>query len=43
MSTGEAWQPFSVVDGNVVTGQNPASSTEVAQKTVEGLRRRMVG
>jgi putative intracellular protease/amidase len=37
---GPAWQPFSVVDGNLVTGQNPASSEEVAQKTVEGLNAR---
>jgi putative intracellular protease/amidase len=37
MQSGPAWQPFSVVDDNVVTGQNPASSTEVAQKTVEAL------
>jgi putative intracellular protease/amidase/uncharacterized protein (DUF2267 family) len=34
---GPAWEPFSVVDGNVVTGQNPASSAEVAQRTVERL------
>ena len=40
MSTGSAWRPFSVVDRNVVTGQNPASSTEVAQKTVQRLRAR---
>ena len=25
------WQPFSVVDGRLVTGQNPASSTSAAQ------------
>jgi putative intracellular protease/amidase/catechol 2,3-dioxygenase-like lactoylglutathione lyase family enzyme len=25
------WQPFSVVDGRLVTGQNPASSTSTAQ------------
>jgi uncharacterized protein (DUF2267 family) len=37
LSTGPAWQSFSVVDGNVVTGQNPASSTEVAQRAVERL------
>jgi putative intracellular protease/amidase len=37
MESGPAWQPFAVVDDNVVTGQNPASSTEVAQKTVEAL------
>jgi putative intracellular protease/amidase len=37
IESGPAWQPFSVVDDNVVTGQNPASSSEVAQKTVEAL------
>lgn len=37
--TGPAWQPFSVVDGNLVTGQNPASSTETAQRAVEELGR----
>jgi putative intracellular protease/amidase len=37
MESGPAWQPFSVVDGNVVTGQNPASSAQVAQQTVEAL------
>jgi putative intracellular protease/amidase len=26
------WQPFSIVDGRLVTGQNPASSTSAAQK-----------
>lgn len=25
------WQPFSIVDGRLVTGQNPASSTNAAQ------------
>ncbi len=25
------WQPFSIVDGRLLTGQNPASSTSVAQ------------
>jgi len=25
------WQPFSIVDGRLITGQNPASSTSVAQ------------
>jgi hypothetical protein len=37
VETGPAWQPLSVVDGDVVTGQNPASSAEVAEKTVERL------
>jgi putative intracellular protease/amidase len=25
------WEPFSVVDGRLITGQNPASSTVTAQ------------
>jgi putative intracellular protease/amidase len=25
------WQPFSIVDGLLITGQNPASSTSAAQ------------
>jgi len=25
------WQPFSVIDGQLITGQNPASSTFAAQ------------
>jgi putative intracellular protease/amidase len=25
------WQPFSVTDGRLITGQNPASSTTTAQ------------
>jgi putative intracellular protease/amidase len=37
---GPAWQPFLVVDGNLVTGQNPASSAEVAHRTVERLEAR---
>jgi putative intracellular protease/amidase len=40
VATAQAWQPFSIVDGNLVTGQNPRSSTEVAQRTVERLRAR---
>ena len=40
MESGPAWQPFAVVDNNVVTGQNPASSGEVAQRTVEALAAR---
>jgi putative intracellular protease/amidase len=30
ITTGAAWAPHVVVDGNLVTGQNPASSEEVA-------------
>ena len=25
------WQPFSITDGRLITGQNPASSTSTAQ------------
>lgn len=38
MATGDAWAPLSVVDGTVVTGQNPASSGEVAEKVLAALR-----
>ncbi|WP_127784400.1 type 1 glutamine amidotransferase domain-containing protein [Rhodococcus sp. X156] len=34
---GAAWEPYTVVDGTVVTGQNPASSTRVAELVVEQL------
>jgi putative intracellular protease/amidase len=37
VESGPDWEPFSVVDDNIVTGQNPASSAEVAQKTVERI------
>jgi putative intracellular protease/amidase len=29
------WQPFSIVDGRLVTGQNPASSTSAARSLVK--------
>ena len=29
------WQPFSIVDGRLITGQNPASSTVTAQNLVK--------
>ena len=32
------WQPHSVTDGNLVTGQNPASSELVAKAVLEKLR-----
>jgi putative intracellular protease/amidase len=32
------WQPFSIADGNLVTGQNPASARGVAQKMIELLK-----
>jgi putative intracellular protease/amidase len=34
------WQPFSVVDGRLVTGQNPASSTTAAQNLINLLARK---
>jgi len=37
LKVGDAWAPLSVVDGTIVTGQNPASSGEVAEKVVAQL------
>jgi putative intracellular protease/amidase len=34
------WQPFAIVDGRLVTGQNPASSTSAAQALVKLLGER---
>jgi putative intracellular protease/amidase len=34
------WQPFSVVDGRLITGQNPASSTSAAQELLKLLASR---
>jgi putative intracellular protease/amidase len=31
------WQPFSVVDGRLITGQNPASSTVAAKDLLQML------
>lgn len=31
------WQPFSIVDGRLITGQNPASSTSAAQTLLRVL------
>jgi putative intracellular protease/amidase len=36
------WQPFSIVDGRLITGQNPASSTAVAQNLLKQLKAQMV-
>jgi putative intracellular protease/amidase len=33
----EPWQAFSIADGNLVTGQNPASAKGVAEKMIELL------
>jgi len=34
---GKDWEPFSVQDGNLITGQNPASADLVAKKVLEAL------
>ncbi|EFJ45186.1 hypothetical protein VOLCADRAFT_106142 [Volvox carteri f. nagariensis] len=36
-SAPEKWAPFALRDGNLVTGQNPASSARVAELVVEAL------
>jgi putative intracellular protease/amidase len=36
------WQPFSIVDGRLITGQNPASSTVAAQNLLNVLAARKV-
>ncbi len=37
-SRADDWQPHSVTDGNLITGQNPASSELVAKAMLEKLR-----
>ncbi len=34
---GEVWKPFTVVDRNLYTGQNPASAAPLAEKILEAL------
>ncbi len=34
----EDWKPYTVQDGNLITGQNPASSEEVAEKLFKMLK-----
>lgn len=34
------WQPFSIIDGRLVTGQNPASSTSAAQDLLKVMSRK---
>lgn len=36
-SSGDPWSPFAVVDGRMVTGQNPQSSELTAKKVLEVL------
>lgn len=38
IQSGPDQQPFAIRDGNVITGQNPASSTQVARLIVDALR-----
>ena len=37
-SKGEDWQPYVVTDGNLITGQNPASSAPAAEAVLSQLR-----
>jgi putative intracellular protease/amidase len=34
---GEIWKPYTVVDRNLYTGQNPASAEPLAQRILEAL------
>jgi putative intracellular protease/amidase len=36
-SNGDSWTPYALQDGNLITGQNPASSELVAEKLLESL------
>ncbi|WP_026756035.1 type 1 glutamine amidotransferase domain-containing protein [Sediminibacter sp. Hel_I_10] len=37
-SNGDNWEPYVLQDGLLITGQNPASSTGVAEKLLEALK-----
>ena len=37
-SKADDWHPHAVVDGNLITGQNPQSSELVAEAVLESLR-----
>lgn len=37
-SKGEDWHPYCITDGNLITGQNPASSDPVAKAVLESLK-----
>ena len=39
-SKGPDWSSYAVEDGQLITGQNPASSAEVAQRLLARLARR---
>ena len=34
---GQDWAPFVVEDGNIISGQNPASSSETASRLIKQL------
>jgi putative intracellular protease/amidase len=34
---GEDWKPYTVVDRNLCTGQNPASAAPLAQRILDAL------
>jgi putative intracellular protease/amidase len=36
------WQPFSIIDGRFITGQNPASSTSAAKDLLKVLGQQAV-
>lgn len=38
-SKGDDWHPYATTDGNLITGQNPASSEMVAKAVVEMLKK----
>ena len=40
VETGPDFKPLSIRDGNLITGQNPASSAGVAKLTLEALKER---
>jgi putative intracellular protease/amidase len=39
-SKGSDWQPYVVIDGQLITGQNPASSEPVARALMHQLNAR---
>jgi putative intracellular protease/amidase len=39
-SKGPDWQPYVLVDGKLITGQNPASSAAAAEKLLQVLQKK---
>ncbi len=37
-ASGQPWQPFVIMDGNLITGQNPASSQAATDRTLQALK-----